>query len=253
VQGRGSFYEEVGAIRDVVQNHLLQVLALLTMDAPVGRDPDAMRAEKLRLFRAIRPLDPSQLVRGQFRGYRDETGVAPSSQVETFAALRLQIDTWRWAGVPFYIRAGKCMPTTTTEVMVDLKRPPLAVFDEITPAAANYFRFRLNPEVVIAVGARVKRRGEDMRGEGVELVARHSGAGEESPYTRLLGDAIRKDASLFTRDDSVEAAWRVVEPILGEIIPVTEYEPGTWGPPAAAAVAGEKGWHDPKPEEGGPC
>jgi glucose-6-phosphate 1-dehydrogenase len=253
VQGRGVFYEEVGAIRDVVQNHLLQVLVLLTMDAPVGRDPDAMRAEKLRLFRAIRPLDPGQLVRGQFRGYRNETGVAPSSQVETFAALRLQIDTWRWAGVPFYIRAGKRLPITATEVMVDLKRPPLAVFDEIEPAEANYFRFRLNPEVVISAGARVKRRGEEMRGEGVELVARHSRDGEESAYTRLLGDAIRNDASLFTRDDSVEAAWRVVEPILGEITPVTEYEPGTWGPAAAAAFVGKKGWHDPKPLEIKPC
>jgi glucose-6-phosphate 1-dehydrogenase len=253
VQGRGSFYEEVGAIRDVVQNHLLQVLVLLTMDAPVGRDPDAMRAEKLRLFRAIRPLDRGQLVRGQFRGYRDETGVARSSQVETFAAVRLQVDTLRWAGVPFYIRAGKCMPITATEVMVDLKRPPLAIFDAITPAAANYFRFRLNPEVVIAVGARVKRSGEDMRGEGVELVARHSRAGEESPYTRLLGDAIRNDASLFTRDDSVEAAWRVVEPVLGAITPVTEYEPGSWGPAAAAAIVGKKGWHDPKRDESKPC
>jgi glucose-6-phosphate 1-dehydrogenase len=254
VEGRGGFYEEVGAIRDVVQNHLLQVLVLLTMDAPVGRDADAMRAEKLRLFRAIRPLDPRHVVRGQFRGYRAETGVARDSKVETFAALRLQIDTWRWAGVPFYIRAGKCMPLTATEVMIDLKRPPLAIFDEITRAGSNYFRFRLNPEVVISTGARVKRRGEDMRGEAVELVARHSVGGEESPYARLLGDAIRNDASLFTRDDSVEAAWRVVEPILGEITPVTEYEPGTWGPAAAATVVvGEEGWHDPKPEESEPC
>ena len=253
VQGRGGFYDEVGAIRDVVQNHLLQILVLLTIDAPVGRDGDAMRAEKLRVFRAIRPLDPRQVVRGQFRGYRDETGVASDSRVETFAALRLQIDTWRWAGVPFFIRAGKCMPITATEVMVHLKRPPLAIFDEITPAESNYFRFRLQPEVVIAAGARVKRRGEDMRGEAVELVARHSADGEESAYERLLGDAIRNDASLFTRDDSVEAAWRVVEPILGEITPVTEYEPGTWGPAAGALVAGKKGWHDPKPEESHPC
>ncbi len=254
VEGRGRFYEEVGAIRDVVQNHLLQVLVLLTMDSPVGRDADAMRAEKLRLFRAIRPLDSRQLVRGQFRGYRDETGVAPDSRVETFAALRLQIDTWRWAGVPFHIRAGKCMPITATEVMVHLKRPPLAIFDEITPAASNYFRFRLNPEVVISAGARVKRRGEGMRGEAVELIACHSLDGERSPYGRLLGDAIRNDASLFTRDDSVEAAWRVVEPILGEVTPLTEYEPGTWGPAAAATVvAGKEGWHDPKPEEGEPC
>jgi glucose-6-phosphate 1-dehydrogenase len=254
VQGRGSFYEEVGAIRDVVQNHLLQVIALLAMDAPTGRDPDAMRAEKLRLFRAMRPLDPKQVVRGQFRGYRDEPGVEPDSQVETFAALCLHIDTWRWAGVPFYIRTGKCLPITATEVIVDLRRPPVAIFDEIDPAQSNYFRFRLSPEVVISEGARVKRPGEDMVGDPVELVARHSLAGEKSPYERLLGDAIRGDATLFTRDDVVEAAWRVVDPILNSAVSVEEYEPGTWGPVAArAVVAGEEGWHDPKPEETAPC
>lgn len=254
VQGRGGFYEEVGAIRDVVQNHMLQVMALLAMDAPVGRDGDAMHAEKLRLLRAIRPLDPKQVIRGQFRGYRDEEGVAPDSRVETFAALRLEIDTWRWAGVPFYIRVGKCMPITATEVMVDLKHPPLAIFDEVTPATSNYFRFRLNPEVVISAGARVKRAGEDMRGEAVELVARHSAGGEKSPYERLIAAAMRNDASLFTRDDSVEAAWRVVEPILGEATQLAEYDPGTWGPAAAAAiVGGDEGWHDPKPEDTAPC
>jgi len=190
VEGRGSFYEEVGAIRDVVQNHLLQVLALLAMDAPVGRDPEAMRAEKLRLFRAVRPLDPATVVRGQFRGYRDEPGVAPDSNVETFAALCLYVDTWRWEGVPFYIRTGKCLPVTTTEVIVDLKTPPVAIFDAIPPAQSNYFRFRLSPEVVISAGARVKRPGEEMVGDAVELVARHSVAGEKSPYERLLGDAM---------------------------------------------------------------
>jgi len=254
VEGRGSFYEEVGAIRDVVQNHLLQVTALLAMDAPVGRDADGMRAEKLRLFRAMRPLDPKQVVRGQFRGYRKEPGVAPDSQVETFAALCLHIETWRWAGVPFYIRTGKCLPITTTEVIVDLKCPPVAIFDEINPAQSNYFRFRLSPQVVISAGARVKRPGEEMVGDAVELVARHSPAGEKSPYERLLGDAIRGDASLFTRDDGVEAAWRVVDPILHSSVPVAEYEPGTWGPAAArAVVAGDEGWHDPKPEETAPC
>ncbi len=254
VQDRGSFYEEVGAVRDVVQNHLLQVTTLLAMDAPVGRDPDAMRAEKLRLFRAMRPLDPRQVVRGQFHGYRDEPGVAPDSQVETFAALCLHIDTWRWEGVPFYIRTGKCLPITTTEVIVDLKTPPVAIFDEVNPAQSNYFRFRLSPEVVISEGARVKRQGEAMVGDAVELVARHSLAGEKSPYERLLGDAIRGDASLFTRDDGVEAAWRVVDPVLNSTIPVAEYTPGTWGPAAArAVVAGDEGWHDPKPEESPPC
>ncbi len=259
VEGRGSFYEEVGAIRDVVQNHLLQVIALLAMDAPVGRDAEAMRAEKLRLFRAMRPLDPKEVVRGQFRGYLDEKGVAGDSQVETFAALRLHIDTWRWAGVPFYIRAGKNLPITTTEVVVDLKRPPLAIFDEITAHESNYFRFRLSPEVVISAGARVKKAGEEMQGENVELIARSRLQREKSPYERLLGDAIRGDASLFTRDDSVEAAWRVVDPILGgahgvHIEPPTIYQPGTWGPAAAAkVVASREGWHDPKPEESQPC
>jgi glucose-6-phosphate 1-dehydrogenase len=254
VQGRGSFYEEVGAIRDVVQNHLLQVIGLLAMDAPVGHDPDAMHAEKLRLFHAMRPLDPKQVVRGQFRGYRDEPGVAADSETETFAALCLHIDTWRWAGVPFYIRTGKYLPITTTEVIVDLKRPPVAIFDEIDGAQSNYFRFRLSPEVVISAGARVKRPGEEMVGEAVELVARHFLAGERSPYERLLGDAIRGDAMLFTRDDCVEAAWQVVDPILQSSVPVTVYEPGTWGPATArAVVADAEGWHDPKPEETAPC
>lgn len=253
VQGRGKFYEEVGAIRDVVQNHLLQVLVLLAMDPPAGRDAESLRAEKLRLFRALRPLDPADVVRGQFRGYRDEPGVAPDSPVETFAALRLQIDSWRWAGVPFYIRAGKCMPLTATEVRIDLKQPPIGIFDEISALESNYLRFRLSPEVVISLGARVKRPGEAMTGEAVELVARHSPAGEKGPYERLLGDAMRGDTSLFTRDDSVEAAWRIVEPALGTG-PVLPYEPGTWGPSEAAAIVeSDEGWHDPRPETSQPC
>ena len=254
VQGRGSFYDEVGAIRDVVQNHLLQVIALLAMDAPAGRDPDAMRAEKLRLFRAMRPLDPQQVVRGQFAGYRDEPGVAPDSQVETFAALCLNIDTWRWAGVPFYIRTGKCLPITATEVIVDLKVPPVAIFDPIDAAQSNYFRFRLSPEVVISAGARVKQVGEEMVGDAVELVARHSVARERSAYERLIRDAVRGDATLFTRDDVVEAAWRVVDPILNAATPVEPYEPGSWGPASARrVVAGNEGWHDPQPEVSSPC
>ncbi len=254
VEGRGAFYEEVGALRDVIQNHLLQVAVLLAMDAPVGRDAEAMRAEKLRLFRAMRPLDPGDVVRGQYRGYREEAGVASDSQVETFAALRLHIDTWRWAGVPFYIRAGKSLPTTTTEVMVDLKRPPLAIFDEIAAHDSNYFRFRLSPEDVIAAGTLVKKPGEEMQGERLELVARSRLKREKSPYERLLGDATRGDAMLFTRDDCVEAAWHVVNPVLGDARDVEQYDPGSWGPASAAAIVqSSEGWHDPQPEATRPC
>jgi glucose-6-phosphate 1-dehydrogenase len=254
VEGRGAFYDEVGTIRDVIQNHLLQVIALLAMDAPVGRDAESMREEKLRLFRAMRPLVPGEVVRGQFRGYRQEVGVAENSQVETFAALCLHIDNWRWAGVPFYIRAGKCLPISSTEVMVDLKKTPVAIFDEAQPAHSNYFRFRLSPEVAISAGARVKQPGEDMRGEPVQLIVRSQLKRGKSAYERLLSDAIRGDASLFTRDDCVEAAWRVIGPILGNVTPVTEYEPGSWGPANSAdVILGDDAWHDPQPEEISPC
>ena len=254
VEGRGAFYEEVGAIRDVVQNHLLQVIALLAMDCPVSHETHAVQAEKLRLFRAMRPLDPKEVVRGQFRGYRDEKGVAKDSDVETFAALRLHIDTWRWADVPFYIRTGKSLPISATEVVVNLKQPPLAIFDADATMPSNYFRFRLSPEVVISTGALVKRNGENMRGEPVELVARHRPTREKTPYERLLGDAIRGDAQLFTMDDSVEAAWRVVDPVLKNPLPVVEYEPGSWGPKVATdIVKGEEVWHDPQAEQTQPC
>jgi len=254
VEDRGAFYEEVGAIRDVVQNHLLQVVTLLAMDAPVGHDPKTMQAEKLRIFRAMQPLDPKEVVRGQFRGYRAEKGVAKDSQVETFAAVHLHIDTWRWADVPFYIRAGKNLPITATEVRVTLKRPPLAIFDPSDKMPANYFRLRLSPEVVIGEGALAKLNGEDMRGEPVELIARHNTQEEKSPYERLLGDAVRGDTSLFTEDACVEAAWRVVDPVLKGGLPVSEYEPGTWGPQAASDIidAGEA-WHDPQIEKSTPC
>jgi glucose-6-phosphate 1-dehydrogenase len=254
VQGRGAFYEEVGAIRDVVQNHLLQVIALLAMDPPTGHEPEAMAAEKLRLFRAMRPLDPKDVVRGQFKGYRDEPGVAKDSQIETFAALRLHIDTWRWADVPFYIRTGKCLPISATEVTVTLKRPPLAIFDPDEIMPANYFRLRLSPEVVISEGALVKRGGEQMHGEPVELIARHHSAKEKSPYDRLLGDAIRGDTSLFTQDACVEAAWRVVDPVLTAAVPVLEYDPGSWGPPASLDIVNDgDSWHDPEVEKTSPC
>ena len=253
VEGRGAFYEETGAVRDVVQNHLLQVISLLAMDPPVGNhDREARQTEKLRLFRAMRPLDPKEVVRGQFRGYRDEKGVAKDSQVETFAALRLHIDSWRWAGVPFYIRTGKCLPITATEVRVTLKSPPLAVFAASDTMPCNYFRFRLSPEVVIGAGALVKRSGEEMRGEPVELIARHRTQSDKSPYERLLGDAVHGDGTLFTHGDAVEAAWRVVDPMLQNPVPVVQYDPGTWGPPQAMLEDGNR-WHDPTPEVSSPC
>jgi glucose-6-phosphate 1-dehydrogenase len=250
VGGRERFYEETGAIRDVVQNHLLQVTSILASEAPAGNDPEAIRDEKARIFKATRPLAPADVVRGQFAGYREQDGVAADSSVETFAAVRLAIDTWRWAGVPFFLRAGKCLPVTATEVMVALKRPPQAVFSEIEPRQSNYLRFRLSPNVVIALGARAKVPGEAMIGEEVELVARHQHADEMAPYARLLGDAMRGDASLFAREDGVEAAWRVVDPVLGSVTPAYRYEPNTWGPHEAdALLAGEGGWHNPRVKE----
>ena len=248
MRGRGVLYEELGAIRDVVQNHMLEVIALLTMEAPIGREPDALRDEKQRAFQAMRPLSPADIVRGQFRGYRSEKGVARDSQVETFAAVKLYVDTWRWAGVPFYIRAGKQMPVTATEVLVQLKRPPQAVFDAVTQSQANYFRFRLSPDVSISLGARAKLPGEAMAGERVEFVVRESFVDEMTPYERLLGDALRGDPMLFVREAGVEAAWRVVDPVLGDATPVHEYDPNTWGPiEADRIIAGDGGWHNPKP------
>jgi len=248
MRGRGVLYEGLGAIRDVVQNHMLEVIALLTMEAPIGREPDALRDEKQRAFQAMRPLSPADIVRGQFRGYRNEKGVARDSQVETFAAVKLYVDTWRWAGVPFYIRAGKQMPVTTTEVLVQLKRPPQAVFDAVTQRQANYFRFRLSPDVSISLGARAKLPGEAMAGERVEFVVRESFVDEMTPYERLLGDALRGDPMLFVREAGVEAAWRVVDPILGGATPIHEYDPSSWGPiEADRIIAGDGGWHNPKP------
>jgi len=248
MRGRGVLYEELGAIRDVVQNHMLEVVALLTMEAPISREPDALRDEKQRAFRAMRPLSPADIVRGQFQGYRSEKGVARDSKVETFAAVKLYVDTWRWAGVPFYIRAGKQMPVTATEVLVELKRPPQAVFDAINQRQANYFRFRLSPDVSISLGARAKLPGEAMAGDQVELVVRQAKAEDRPPYERLLGDALRGDPMLFVREDGVEAAWSVVDPVLENATPVHEYDPHTWGPiEADRIIAGDGGWHNPKP------
>jgi glucose-6-phosphate 1-dehydrogenase len=244
VEGRGRFYEEAGAIRDVIQNHMLQVVGFLAMEPPAVTYTEAIRDEQVKVFRQIEPLDPTDLVRGQFRGYRKEPGVAPDSRVETFAAVRLDVDSWRWEGVPFFIRAGKCMPVTTTEVIVELKRPPIV---KLTAGKGNYVRLRLSPEVTIAVGARVKTPGEQMRGERMELAfVHHPSADEMDAYERLLGDAMDGDAQLFARQDAVEAAWGIVQPILGAATPVHEYEPGTWGPTEADRLTADVGgWHCP--------
>jgi glucose-6-phosphate 1-dehydrogenase len=244
VQGRGAFYEEAGAIRDVLQNHLLQVLALLAMDPPAGHGRDPVRDERTRLLRAVRPLDPASVVRGQFRGYRDEDGVAPDSTVETYVAVKLGIDTWRWAGVPFYVRAGKRLPLTATEVVVEFRRPPLEVFGELVGSRSNHLRLRLSPDMRIALGVRVKVAGEQMIGEDVELVAADQPGEDRPTYERLLGDALDGDDQLFAREDTVEAEWQVVEPILGDAAPLYEYEPGGWGPEEADQLVGDGGWSD---------
>jgi glucose-6-phosphate 1-dehydrogenase len=251
VEGRGKFYEEAGAIRDVVQNHLLQVASLLAMEAPSTRGNEAVRDEKTQAFRSMRPLEPGDVVRGQFMGYRKEDGVAPESTVETFAAVRLQIDSWRWAGVPFYIRAGKCLPVTATEVLVELKRPPVMLFPDCAQAPPNRFRFRLSPHVVLSLGARAKLPGETMRGEDVELTACHDRKDEMKPYERLLSDAMRGDQMLFAREDSVEEAWRVVEPVLGNATPLYQYESSTWGPTEADRLLTDgAAWFNPEQDWG---
>jgi len=247
VEGRGSFYDKTGAIRDVIENHLLQVTACMAMDAPSSGHPETMRDEKARVLAAIAPLDPGRVVRGQFRGYLDEPGVAPGSQVETFAALRLEVDNWRWAGVPFYIRAGKCLPVACTEVLVELKAPPSSAFGEKI-GQPNYIRFRLGPDVAIAIGVRSKAPGEAMAGQDVELIAAQGAAGEMGAYERLLGDAMKGDATLFAREDAIEAEWRIVAPILTGTTPPHQYEPGTWGPAEADRLIDRPGgWHKPLP------
>jgi glucose-6-phosphate 1-dehydrogenase len=250
VQGRGRLYEETGAIRDVVQNHMLQVVACLAMEEPGSGGTEGLRDAKTRVLDAIKPLTPGDVVRGQFRGYRSEPGVASDSHVETFAAVRLAIDSWRWAGVPFYIRAGKCLPVTATEVLVELKPPPHSVFREKLSELAhtNYLRFRLGPDVAVALGVRSKIPGEEMAGQDVELLAARSAADGALPYERLLGDAMKGDATLFASEGAVEAEWRTVDGILGDVAPVHEYEPGTWGPAEAdGIIARSGGWHSPEP------
>jgi glucose-6-phosphate 1-dehydrogenase len=246
VAGRGTFYDEVGAIRDVVQNHMLQIVALLTMEPPVSPDPEDVRDEQVKALKAIRPLTGRSLVRGQYAGYRDEAGVAATSDVETYAAMQLHIDSWRWAGVPVFIRAGKRLAATATEVLVELRRPPHAIFGRAEPGQSNYFRFRLGPEVVIGLGARAKAPGEEMVGEAVELGVCRRSPEEMTDYERLIGDALESDPALFAREDGVEAAWRIVDPVLRAAAPVESYEAGSWGPASAGAMIRPfGGWHAP--------
>ncbi|MBL0140543.1 MAG: glucose-6-phosphate dehydrogenase [Betaproteobacteria bacterium] len=245
VQGRGAFYDQVGTMRDVVQNHLFQVLANLAMEPPARDDAESMRDEKVKVLKSIRPIEPANLLRGQFRGYLQEPGVAADSPRETFAALRLDIDSWRWAGVPFYIRAGKCLPVTCTEAVVTLRRAP-RVFAGCA-GKANYLRFRISPEMTLAIGATVMDPKDRMIGEQTELLASHRPDGAQiDAYERVLGDAMAGDRTLFAREDYVEEAWRIVDPVLKAGTPVHAYEPGTWGPlPADDSVSPPGGWRNP--------
>lgn len=246
VDGRGKFYEEAGAIRDVVQNHLLQILALLTMEPPVTATGEAVRDEKVKILRAVRPAIPAELVRGQFKGYREEPGVAKDSNVETYAALVLHIDSWRWSGVPFYLRAGKRLPVTATEVVVELKPPPANVFGDQAPEQPNHLRFRVGPDVAIALSAHVKKPGPVMTGRDVELYVAQQQGDDMDAYEVLIGAALIGDTAHFAREDEVEAAWKIVDPLLTVSTPVLEYLPGSWGPRAADdLIKGPCNWHNP--------
>lgn len=246
---RGSFYETAGCLRDVIQNHLFQVVALLAMEAPSGRHFGAVHNEQAKVFEAMRPLTADDMVRGQYAGYREEADVAKNSDVETYCALRLFIDSWRWEGVPFYLRSGKYLPNTATEVVVELKPAPQQLFADsvAVDGVANYFRFRLSPNSALALAARVKRPGEDFIGDQRELYLSEQQPGEETPYERLLGDAMAGDGALFTRQDSIEAAWVVVDPVLKKHHRVRPYKRGTWGPKAADALIANGHWHNPDP------
>jgi glucose-6-phosphate 1-dehydrogenase len=244
VQGRGKFYDATGAIRDVVQNHLFQVLCNLAMEPPVRTDSESLRDEKAKVLRSIRTIGPSDVVRGQFRGYLSEPGVAPGSKTETFAEVRLSLDSWRWQGVPFYIRAGKNLPVTCTEVMARFRRPP-TLFPSNT-APCNHARFRISPEVEIALGATAMDKGEKFVGRPIELLAAHHPTADEmDAYERVLGDAMAGDATIFAREDYVEEAWRIVDPMLAADTPVYPYDAGQWGPAQSDAVTPPGGWDDP--------
>ena len=251
VKGRGAFYESAGCLRDVIENHLFQVVALLAMEPPAERDFGAVHREKAKVLRAMRPLKRDDLVRGQYAGYRKEPGVAKNSDVETFCALRLFIDSWRWEGVPWYLRSGKYLAETATEVMVELKPPPQRLFADSAPATgrANYLRFRLSPSAAVALAARVKLAGKEFVGDQRELYLCEEQPGEEPPYERLLGDAMAGDGALFAREDAVEAAWAVVEPVLKTHHRARPYKRGSWGPKEADAIIAPDGyWHNPRPK-----
>jgi glucose-6-phosphate 1-dehydrogenase len=254
VANRGSFYEEVGAIRDVVQNHLLQVLSILTVDTPSSWKPDKYRDDRARLLRAVRPLTPADVVRGQYLGYREENGVAADSTVETYAALRFAIDNRQWEGVPIYMRAGKRLPIKSTEVTLQFRRPPEEPFGEKVHPISNHLRMRLNPDTSLALGIRTKVPGPDMLGEDVELALVACPADNKPPYQQLFSDAMSGDPELFVGEDGVEASWRVVDPVLGDVTPVHTYEPGSWGPPEAKKFIGaDCPWIDPVPAAGVEC
>jgi glucose-6-phosphate 1-dehydrogenase len=249
VEDRGKFYDETGTVRDVVQNHLLQVLAHLTMDPPTGEEFDAIRDQKAALLKAVRPLDTQHIVRGQYAGYRDVPGVKPGSMVETFVALKVMIDSWRWSGVPIYIRAGKCLPVTATEVVVEFKRPPRESFGELVPTSSGHMRMRISPDVAIALGVRVKQPGEMMVGTDVELLLATKQPDFVPPYERLLGDAIEGVGDMFGRQDIIDAQWRVLDPILNAQTPLYTYKPGSWGPVESEQLIRPDGpWRDPKVE-----
>jgi len=243
VQGRGAFYDVTGAIRDVVQNHLFQVLSNLAMEPPVRSDGESLRDEKVKVLKAIPPIEEKNLVRGQFQGYRNENGIGKDSQTETFATLQLEINSWRWKGVPFYIRAGKCLPVTCTEILAKFRKPPTLLPDSIL--TENHLRLRLSPDVVIAMGLMSLAPGDGMGLQAGEMVATSSDAGDMDAYERLLGAAMAGDNSLFAREDYVEEAWRIVDPVLKKSTPVYPYAPNTWGPAEVARVTPPGGWDVP--------
>lgn len=247
VRDRAAFYDATGANRDVLQNHLLQILAHLAMDPPTGEESEAMRDQKASLLKAVRPIEPADVVRGQYVGYRDVPGVHPGSTVETFIAVRLFIESWRWEGVPIYIRTGKNLPVTATEVSVAFRRPPRETFGELVPGGSAHMRFRLGPDMAIGMGLRVKQPGERMVGNDMELMLTAQAATYRPPYQRLLGDAMHGNGDLFGREDIVDAQWRIVQPILDNVAPLYTYDPGSWGPDEATQLIGGDGpWRDPQ-------